>query len=380
MKKIVIVCAFICSLFSLSAYEWGGLFSEYFKVNFTGKTIEDPKFRQSNSASLWVSAPIADEKLFFSGQATYKYNFDFGSNNLFFSVFDFDLMKFSSQIEFRQSVGTINFGRFYMQDNTGAVFSQKVDAVSLITNFTHCEMTLFLGYTGLLNSINDVMLDQNRISHVQNGMFYLPAHKYVPVIFSLKFPSVFFNQQLDFEADAFFDLEQDSFNRFYATMALSGPVSSFMFYKISSTFGAENFNKFTNYSSLKTNFILSDSLLLNVNLEYASGNQLFFSKFTGFTSRTAYNSSLYPELSGVILPSVDLVFSYMDYYSAFSVKTVFDYPEIQINFKGVEVCGNFVLNVFSDLQISLSGLYYMDLLTEGVENNIAVNVNCSFTF
>ena len=70
----------------------------------------------------------------------------------------------------------------------------------------------------------------------------------------------------------------------------------------------------------------------------------------------------------------------MDYYSAFSVKTVFDYPEIQINFKGVEVCGNLVLNVFSDLQISLSGLYYMDLLTEGVENNIAVNVNCSFTF
>ena len=65
MKKIVIVCAFICSLFSLSAYEWGGLFSEYFTVNFAGKTIEDPKFRQSNSASLWVSAPIADEKLFF---------------------------------------------------------------------------------------------------------------------------------------------------------------------------------------------------------------------------------------------------------------------------------------------------------------------------
>lgn len=380
MKKIVIVCAFICSLFSLSAYEWGGLFSEYFKVNFTGKTIEDPKFRQSNSASLWVSAPIADEKLFFSGQTTYKYNFDFGSNNLFFSVFDFDLIKFSSQIEFRQSVATINFGRFYMQDNTGAVFSQKVDAVSLITNFTHCEMTLFLGYTGLLNSINDVMLGQNRIAHIQNGMFYLPAHKYVPVIFSLKFPSVFFNQQLDFEADAFFDLEQDSFNRFYATMALSGPVSSFMFYKISSTFGTENFNKFTNYSSLKTNFILSDSLLLNVNLEYASGNQLFFSKFTGFTSRTAYNSSLYPELSGVILPSVDLVFSYMDYYSAFSVKTVFDYPEIQINFKGVEVCGNLLLNIFSDLQISFSGLYYMDLYNEGAENNIAVNVNCSFTF
>ena len=267
-----------------------------------------------------------------------------------------------------------------MQDNTGSIFSQKVDAVSLITNFTHCEMTLFLGYTGLLNSINDVMLGQNRIAHVQNGMFYLPAHKYVPVIFSLKFPSVFFNQQLDFEADAFFDLEQDSFNRFYATIGFSGPISSFMFYKISSTFGTENFNKFTNYSSLKTNFILSGSLLLNVNLEYASGNQLFFSKFTGFTSRTAYNSSLYPELSGVILPSVDLVFSFMDYYSAFSVKTVFDYPEIQINFKGVEVCGNLVRNVFSDLQISLSGLYYMDLLTEGVENNIAVNENCSFTF
>ncbi|MDD7611207.1 MAG: hypothetical protein PUJ82_09835 [Spirochaetales bacterium] len=380
MKKIVIVCAFICSLFSLSAYEWGGLFSEYFKVNFTGKTIEDPKFRQSNSASLWVSAPIADEKLFFSGQTTYKYNFDFGSNNLFFSVFDFDLMKFSSQIEFRQSVATINFGRFYMQDNTGSIFSQKVDAVSLITNFPNCKMTLFLGYTGLLNSINDVMLGQNRIAHVQNGMFYLPAHKYLPVIFSLNFPSIFLNQQFDFETDVFFDLEQENFTRMYATIGFSGPMSSFMFYKISSTFGAENFNKFTNYSSLKTNFILSDSLLLNVNLEYASGNQLFFSEFTGFTSHTAYNSSLYPELSGVILPSVDLVFSFMDYYSAFSVKTVFDYPEIQINFKGVEVCGNLLLNIFSDLQISLSGLYYMDLLTEGAENNIAVNVNCSFTF
>lgn len=380
MKKIVIVCAFIYSLFSLNAYEWGGLFSEYFKVNFTGKTIEDPKFRQSNSASLWVSAPIADEKLFFSGQTTYKYNFDFGSNNLFFSVFDFDLIKFSSQIEFRQSVATINFGRFYMQDNTGAVFSQKVDAVSLITNFPNCKMTLFLGYTGLLNSINDVMLGQNRIAHIQNGMFYLPAHKYLPVIFSLNFPSIFLNQQFDFETDVFFDLEQENFTRMYATIGFSGPISSFMFYKISSTFGTENFNKFTNYSSLKTNFILSDSLLLNVNLEYASGNQLFFSKFTGFTSRTAYNSSLYPELSGVILPSVDLVFSYMDYYSAFSVKTVFDYPEIQINFKGVEVCGNLLLNIFSDLQISFSGLYYMDLLTEGVENNIAVNVNCSFTF
>lgn len=380
MKKIVIVCAFICSLFSLSAYEWGGLFSEYFKVNFTGKTIEDPKFRQSNSASLWVSAPIADEKLFFSGQTTYKYNFDFGSNNLFFSVFDFDLIKFSSQINFSQSVANVNFGRLYMQDNTGSIFSQKVDAVSLITNFPNCKMTLFLGYTGLLNSINDVMLGQNRIAHVQNGMFYLPAHKYLPVIFSLNFPSIFLNQQFDFETDVFFDLEQENFTRMYATIGFSGPISSFMFYKISSTFGTENFNKFTNYSSLKTNFILSDSLLLNVNLEYASGNQLFFSKFTGFTSRTAYNSSLYPELSGVILPSVDLVFSFMDYYSAFSVKTVFDYPEIQMNFKGVEVCGNLLLNIFSDLQVSFSGLYYMDLLTEGVENNIAVNVNCSFTF
>ena len=80
------------------------------------------------------------------------------------------------------------------------------------------------------------------------------------------------------------------------------------------------------------------------------------------------------------MPSADLIFSFMEFYSAFSVKTVLGFPEQKINFKGVDICGNLVLNVFSDLQISLSGLYYMDLLTEGVENNIAVNVNCSFTF
>lgn len=380
MKKILIICAFICSLFSLNAYEWGGLFSEYFKVNFTGKTFENPNFRQSNSASLWVTAPIADEKLFFAGQTTFKYNFDFGKNNNLFSVFDFDLMKFSAQKNFRQSVATVNFGRFFMKDNTGVIFSQKMDAVSLVTNFAHSNMTLFFGYTGFLNSINDVMLDHNGIAHVQNGMFYLPAHKYIPIIFSLEFPSVFFNQQLDFEADAFIDLEQDNFNRFYATLSLSGPIFSFMFYKVSSTFGAENFTKFTNYSSIKTNFILSNSLLCNVNLEYASGNQLFFSKFTGFTSRTAYNSYLYPELSGVILPSVDLMFSLKEFYNAFSVKAVIDYPENEIKFKGIDVCSSVVLNIFSDLQISLSGLYFMDFSTEGAENNLAVNVNCSFTF
>lgn len=382
-KKLLTLILFFCCFFSLNCYEWGGLFTETFKSSSQKFEADKINFRQSNSLSLWFKVPFSnDAKTSFLTQATFKYNFDFNrTNKFFFPILDFDLMQFSSLLQFSRNSLLINAGRFYCSDYTKVIFSQKCDGISIINTFSYCETVLFAGYTGFLNSINDIMIEKNKIGfYPENGDFYVFAHKYIPVSFTLKFPSAFLNQQLLFEADAFFDLTEEKFNRFYATLSTEGPVADLFFYSIFVTFGFENFAKVTNFNALKFNFLLNENILINLNCSYASGNQLFFSPFTGFTSNTAYNSFHRSEYTAMLLPAFDINFSHNNFYSNFSAKAVFDFPNTDLIFKGIDIFGSIIFNVFSDLQIGLTGFCFLDMLISQQENNYAVSLNCSFSF
>ncbi len=381
-RKILTFFLVIYGTFSLFCYEWGGLLTESFKANTTDFSIEKINFRQSNSLALWVNAPLNNSvNTVFTGQASFKYNYDFTSaSSNFMSIFDFDLIKFSTALQFSRNSCIINLGRFYFSDYTGKIVSQKSDGVSLSAYFPYNIISLYVGYTGWLNSINDVMLSSTRLPHYEKGMFYLPAYHYIPVSVSFKFPSVFLNQQLLFECNTFFDAGSENFNRAYLTAAIEGPVGSMFFYSLSTTFGAENFKKITNYSAFKLNMLINDFVMLNFNVEYASGKQFFFEPFTAFTSNTSYNSTLSPEYSGLILPSFDVNFGLQGFYSGFSAKAVLCYPESEIYFKGIDISGNIMMNIYSDLQIGLSGFCFMDMYSKGLENNYSVTLNCSFSF
>lgn len=382
MKKFLITLISIFYLSSsLAAFEWGGLLREDFKFISTDFTPENNFYRQSNTASIWFKAPFSPKgSWYIANQESYKYYLDFANGDkVFTSIFDIDLFKLAGQVQAGRFTLSSAFGRFSLSDLTGKVFNQNADGIYLNFARPSVNYSLYFGYTGFLNSLNVTMLDENGIGVIGNDSIYSFAHKYIPFSLSMEIPNAFFNQTLKVQANAFLDCE-DNFNRYYLDLGLNGHILGPLYYSAVSCFGFANFNSLSNFTTLNLQLFIGSILRLKFGLDYASGSQFGLSPFIGFTSYTAYYSSNYPELSGLILPNVDFSLTFGKFYTNMNVTAVFGYPESEIYFKGFNASVNLMLSIFSDLQMGLTGLYYYDIYTSGAENNCSVNANISVSF
>lgn len=329
-KNIEIVSAgrksFLFSvLFALSlnvfAFDFGGLITNNSALKNHGDG--DFKFDQKNSASAWFRAPFDKTgENYFATEVIYDFESDFDSEQTT-NVLDLNLFELSLFKNVGSSKIGMNIGRFYFSDITGTIFTQNSDGLKFSFHNDWMNISAYASYTGLLNAHNAEIIttaaktfysdgttpwveDPTLYSSVDNDKIYDFAKKYAVAEFSVGFPYLFAGQSVSLEFLGAFGLEEDSFNRMYATLALDGPIFQTLFYNISSTVGLVDYDgetKISNLSKVGLNYFLK-KFSFGVNAVYASGEQGGLSSFEGFTKNTSTYAARDFLYSGIIKTGV----------------------------------------------------------------------------
>ena len=371
-KRFLLITAFFISTLSF-AFEWGGVLSDDTKLT---TNLDSVNFHQSNSLSLWSNLTFGSSGMtYLSAQGTFKYYWDLSkdSNQFTFPLINLDLLKFTSNGKYNASGSSFSLGRFLVSDFTSKIFSQTSDGLSFELSFPVINIGVYAGYTGLLNLSEISMLDTS-------GQIVSEAYSCIPASLTLSFPAAFLNQQISFQFMGFLEVPSFTSSRYYGTFLMKGPIAGPLSYQFYTSFGSLDFKNCTNLSELYFSFSPNYMLSLSLGGTYASGKIAFLEPFNGFTSNTAYNSILYPELSGVILPYISMLLIQSKFCSVMKVSGVFSMPEQDISFKGVDASLVMIFNIYSDLQLNFKASGFWDISDTGDETNLCFNLSASLAF
>lgn len=384
-KKIIVFAAFLMQMFSIHAFEWGGLFNN--STEFSTSDFSQLDFNQSNGIYLWLKTPLnKNENWSFSAEAFYKYDFEIlPEPSTFNNIADIDLLQFSGNIDFKNSTLSLLAGRFMFSDVTSMIFNQVSDGISLKYLLPSVEFDVYAGVTKLLNSNSVSMLhSQNDTNEYASNDFYSLSHFYVPVCASVNFPVLFLNQSLKIQGFGMIDVEPTSYSRYYGTLSFSGPILNNLYYSLDQTFGTENFLNLTNYSSIKLHLFPASKIIISAEFEYASGENGIFKPFRTVTASISSNALSEPEFSGIFSPSLTFAGTVGKFFFNLNAGLVFD-ASTNENFgkiKGLDSTSTFLVNIFSDLQIGADIVLYYGLGEElnSTENNFSATIKASLSF
>ena len=355
MKRLfTIILSALIILSPLSAFDFGGYFDNNSKIS--APFGSDLSFDQANSIALWISSPI-NENFYIKAEGTYKFSYNYPSNNIT-HIADLDLLKISGTIPLSKGSIDLAFGRFIYSDLTNTIFSQNCDGVSFKYSTPSLAVSAYAGFTGLLNSNAVTILTETGKFTPKNEIYALNAF-YVPVVASVSLPMLFLNQTLAFQASGFVDVTGDLYNRVYATVDLSGPLATFLFYDFSTTFGTENFKNVMNYSNLSFSIFPTNNIYISTGVIYASGDHLGLKPFRGFSSHPVA-SEISLEASNCLIPSLSANISLLQSKMLVSVtgKGVFQFAADSIDATGIQGDASVIYNIFPDFQVGLSGTVF----------------------
>lgn len=378
MKRILIsIIAAFSLLAPLSAFEWGGLLDNNSKIICQNKTTA---FSQSNGIYLWGSTNLSESgNMYIKGEGMYKYTY-LAPAKVLTQVADLDLLKFVGNFSKGKANINVAAGRFIISDLTGAIFAQNSDGAFVEYAAPKFGISAYAGYTGLLNSNAVSILDKNGNVFAPANKVYALATPYIPLCFTLSLPSLFMNQTLSFQANAFVDLTAEKYNRMYATANLTGPLAAKVFYNFVTDFGTENFKTISNFTKLSVSAFPVSGLYVTGAFEYASGNNGALSAFRGFSSRAAYSASRDFQTTGEIIPSVSVNYApTRKILVGADVKSVFSCPDSKVTATGLEADLNCIYNVFSDLNLTLS-LSGFKGYTDANLDNFTANLKIAVAF
>ena len=368
MKKVLIsICtAFCLMVMPLSAFEWGGLFS-----NNVGVTTPETTVKLADSISLWFNSPLGQDSGFaISGETIYKFNLAIpvGGETEVSHIFDLPLLKVSGSIDAGAGLFTINAGRFYYVDPTGAVISQTIDGVSAGYSVSGMNVGLFAGYTGLLNSLNVPMA----VASTKTNNVYRMAYPYLPLGLTFEVPFAA-NQSVELGAYYLVDCGSNKNNLCYADLVLSGPITNFMYYNVATSFGfVNNFKDIVNYSALNLMLFPTQEISVNAGVSYGSAEQGPFKSYTSLASvaLTAANA---------ITPKAGFTFTTGNMCIDFNGDYVLAYNEGKYKGANTNLSASFIYNIFSDLQIGLTGNASIDV-SGAKANTYGGNLNIALAF
>ncbi len=370
------VCALFTFVSPVASVEWGGIL----KNDTQGllPAFKNFSLSQSDSLYMWLSSPLGESGLYFSGEGMYKFTLTTADSN-FTQFIDVDLLKISGDYETAKGILSVSAGRYMVSDNTAAIFAQNIDGVSVKYAGKRFSVSGFGGYTGLLNSLNVTMLNKDGVSFSPETKIYSLSNGFVPAGVSFELPSLFANQSLSIQTLAFIDLGEEKYNRFYGTLLLSGPITNSFLYNFSTSFGTNDFSSLMNYSALNFYLYPKDFLSVSFGAEYASGKNGSLSPFLGVTSRSVVNSLTAPQTTGAIVPNV--VFSVVldRMYFGVTSKFLMAIPEGKVETKGVEADLSFIYAVFTDLQIGFDLNSYFDI-SKNNEDNLTATLRAAISF
>lgn len=354
MKRILIsIISAISLLAPLSAFEWGGLLDNNSKVISAGAAdSKSTSFSQSNGIYLWGSSNLTESgNVYVKAEGNYRYTFT-APDKTFVQTADLDLLKVAGSFDSDNAKFNFSAGRFIFADLSSAVFAQNCDGVYVEYAAPKFELSLYAGYTGLLNSNVVTMLDSEGNAYSPENDIYALSAAYIPACVSVSLPALFANQTIKLQAEGFIDLTESKANRLYAAAELSGPLAATVFYNVLTDFGTVNFKNISNYSKVSVSAFPVSGLYVSGACEYASGNNGFLSAFHGFSSRTVCESF---QTSAVLVPSLSASYAPLNnLLIGADLKSVFSCPEDKIDATGFSASLNCSYNIFSDVNLTLN--------------------------
>lgn len=363
-------------------------------LKFDGEEYKDPILKQSEAFSALAKIPFNKRGTsFLSLEAGLSHTYDkiFGDNSNSENeiIADLNILKFSTILECSAGKFFLDAGRIFLTDLSSSVIAQPIDGASAQFSSSWFDVSVFGGYTGLLNLKNISVMDSTGYVYEPDDEndFYDFCAPYIAGGFKASLPYLLFNQTISLEGMGFWDAKgpadspKDEDNRFYGTLRLDGPLAPILFYGLSGTVSSTDFS---DYGFLgKANVSLfpdfkSSSITLSAS--YASGNSGPFVPFIGFTQIKAclsadepiYSSISKIGLSGSISPVNKL-------YLAAGGDAVFsDNDDSAFDYYGFQVYGNAKYQLYSDVALTLFASHFAGDLSGSSRTEIAFNAVISF--
>lgn len=380
MKKIVVLLLFVFT-FSLHSFEWGGVLNESISNSKESYTEDSFLFTQKNCLDLWFQTPIAQkENLSFMFNTSFDLKFDYYNEDCeILSIIDFDLLHLSYFKNFSSFSFSSDIGRIEVNDITKKIVSQKIDGIKGSFELVNFSADFYLGFTGLLNALNNRMLDVNGEPFAIEGINYIFATNLFPYSLSITFPTTSRKNKIICEFTGVGNSKQNR-NRYYGTLGFGSDSLKYFTYQLSTTVGIEDFRNISNLTVLYFKFLPFELLSFDAEVTYASGNQYYLSSFTGLTSFRENDYLLHKEVSEQLVMAAGACFNNKFFEGNLQVKCLFDFPESELYFSGVLINSTVDFSIFSDLYAGVSGILFFDVIDNWKQNLFNFSLNCKLLF
>lgn len=396
MKKYFAVILFsVFSVFAFSA-ELSFFLGDNTDLKFDGEEYKEPRLKQSEAFSALAKIPFNKKgTTFLSLEASLSHSYEkiFGdhenSENEF--IADLNILKFSSIMECSAGKFFLDAGRLFLPDLSQSVFAQSLDGASAQFSASWLDVSVFGGYTGLLNLKNISVLNSGGYvwepGDEDENDFYDFCAPYIAGGVKISFPYLLFNQTISLEGLGFWDTEgpadspKDEDNRFYGTLRLDGPLAPMLFYGLSGTASSTDFSDFGFLGRANISLFPDfKSSSVTLSASYASGDRGPFVPFIGFTQITACLSADEPIYSGISKAGLSASIVPIDkLYCAVGGDAVFlDRDDNAFDYYGFQVYGNAKYYLFSDLALTLSASHFSGDSSDSSRTEIALNAVISF--
>ena len=364
MKRIFLIFLLLLTSFSVFAFDFGGILST---TSYVQDSVSNLSFNQYVESSVWMRANLGKNTTLTS-DIFYSFNGDFaneaevqtGKKSTFINKLDLSSLKLTTKFNLENnSTLNLSLGRFLINDFSGVVFAQKLDAFALSFINENAIINFYTGYTGLLNQYTVSMYSPDFVP--ESNPFYTFAPPYIVANVSAKFPVLFASQNLGFEVYTALDSKDFSYNRIFSAISFDGPIYKSLYYTLISTFqfNIGTYPEKSNFGNLTKAeiswFSGVKSFILSANVTYLSDS------FTPITSTDVLSdgSDLDSVLKTGIFASVkplDKLFLSLGSDFAFDVA---ENNSIQ-DYKGFQYSAQIRYELFDDvlLNVSASQIFY----------------------
>lgn len=358
LKKVFLTLflCFFCFAENIFAFDFGVLIFN----DTAGKGIAGNAFSldQKDEVSAWIKIPFGESfSHYLAAECLYRFEYD-GYTGFYANYVDMPLLKYSFGTDAGSGFFDLNVGRFFASDLTSRIIAQNADGCSVSFKNDFFSLQGYASYTGFLNGNITKMLDAKDFNAVDSRQVYSLADKYLNVMATVIFPDLFLQQTVAVQGIGSFRFAEKSYNRFYGTVSISGPVYKDLVYDVSASAGVKSYDGedvvVSPFVKGKLSYYFS-KWAVNVNAVFAGKD------FTGITSLKAYNSALEPEYTDFIKAGISASVKPFDILLlSAGCDSVFDGTK-NYGFKGIQYNVDATLQIASDVMIGAGWVHYIDM-------------------
>lgn len=372
MKKILFsALSVFCLLTTATALSWGGIIDN--NTKFSANDDFSRNFlNQSNGIYLSVSSNFNDN-LRFAGEGMYKYSLNCDlkeSETDLQNIADVNLFKLAGEWAAGSGVVTLNLGRYRYSDFTGVIFSQLSDGLYAGFESQKIKVSVYGGYTGLLNRLNVSMVDNE---YDKDDDFYALCPKYVPITADFSYKGLFGTNTAGLQGALFLPLSDDYTMKVYGTVIMNGYIGSIGNYDAKFTVGSEKVDdKFDGImldGKLDANIYINTISMITAGGEYVSGAKGDNIKPFVTLSARSFGGSIYS--NSVIVPKLGITCSDGKFYGNLTERVIITMLDDETKLDGFDTTASLVYNVFSDLKLGLDAGAYICKETKELSNYYA---------